>query len=188
MSRLLILPVVLLAAACGAPSTDSDAGADGGANADAGTDAGSSLTAEQQEWLTAHDAVRLTAMPTPVPALPTTHWSTTAASLAADWAARCNFMHRNPNTLGENLFASTSAMTPTAIVDDWASEKANYTYSTNTCAGVCGHYTQIVWRGSTGIGCVTQSCTTGSPFGSGPWSFTVCDYEPAGNINGRQPY
>jgi hypothetical protein len=159
---------------------------------DAGlTDAGSSgLTAEQQEWLTAHDTVRSGAMPAPSPALAATHWSTAAEPQATAWAAGCDFTHRQPNSFGENLFATTALRSPTSIVSSWASESADYTYLTNSCASgkQCGHYTQIVWRGSTGVACATQRCTTGSPFGAGTWFLTVCNYEPPGNVVGQSPY
>ncbi len=117
-------------------------------------------------------------------------WSETAAALAADWAARCEFKHRDPNTLGENLSAGTGERSITSVVNDWASEERDYTYSTNACAAgkQCGHYTQIIWRSSVGVGCAIARCTTGSPFGSGAWSFIVCNYEPAGNFIGQKPY
>ena len=171
-------PALVLLALCACAGTPTPA-ADGGLTPTA-----------QQEWVAAHHAVRAAAMPAPSPALPEVHWSDSAASLAADWAARCDFTHRDPNSLGENLFASTSAKTPRVLVEGWAAEQANYTYLTNTCAAgkVCGHYTQLVWRQSVGIGCVTQPCTTNSPFGGGGWFFTVCDYDPAGNYTGQSPY
>ena len=28
-------------------------------------------------------------------------------------------------------------------VASWVNEKKDYTYSTNSCSGVCGHYTQV---------------------------------------------
>ena len=174
--------VLLLLAGCGAP-TAPDAGQDAGA-----LDAGPS--AFQQQLLTAHDTIRANATPAPSPALPAMHWSANAQGLAEDWAARCNFTHRDPNSLGENLSAATSEQTPTSVVNDWASEKADYTWATDTCrlGQQCGHYTQIVWRSSVGLGCAQQRCTTGSPFGSGTWFFFVCNYDPAGNFIGQKPY
>lgn len=187
MTRTLLFAALALVACGESPPPGTDAGT----TDDAGVDAGTTLTTEQQEWVTAHNAVRA-AVSNPVPAtsLPDVTWNQSAANLASDWAARCDFMHRDPNTLGENIFASTNSRTPTQVVNSWAAEKANYTYATNSCAvgQACGHYTQIVWRASTGIGCATQTCTTGSPFGSGAWSFTVCNYAPAGNIVGQRPY
>jgi len=52
----------------------------------------------------------------------------------------------------------------------------------------CGHCTQIIWKATTGVGCAHVSCTTSSPFGSGIWDYSVCDYTPAGNYVGQRPY
>jgi hypothetical protein len=64
----------------------------------------------------------------------------------------------------------------------WAGERPNYTYDTNSCAPnkVCGHYTQVVWANTTGVGCGTAS--------QGTWTVWYCDYVPAGNITGQRPY
>lgn len=173
----------MLLGGCGVTPSAPDAGQDAGA-------AAAGLSAFQQALITAHDAIRANAMPAPTPALSAMQWSASAQALAEDWAARCNFMHRDPNSLGENLSAATQEQTPTAVVNDWASEKADYTWATDTCRSgrQCGHYTQVVWRSSIRLGCAQQRCTTGSPFGSGAWFFFVCDYDPAGNFVGQKPY
>ncbi len=163
----------------------------GGINPGGGdTDGGQQLSALAKETLTAHNAIRAAAMPVPEPALPDLKWNNDAALLALDWALQCKWQHRDPNSLGENIFASTNSTTITQVVNTWAGEGANYDYATNTCTGtnVCGHYTQLVWRGTTSVGCAIQQCETGSPFGSGTWFFAVCDYAPAGNIIGNKPY
>ncbi len=115
--------------------------------------------------------------------------------LAENWAARCDFQHHDPNSLGENLSAGTheyGAAEVVTVVTDWASESADYTYASSTCrAGrSCGHYTQVVWRSSVGLGWAQQQqrCTTNSPFGAGTWFFVVCDSDPAGNFIGQRPY
>lgn len=173
----------------GAGATGGGAGATGGGTGSTGGGAGG-LTTWEQDVLATHNQVRANAMPTPSPALPVMSWSATAATQARDWASRCNFQHRNPNTLGENLFASTNERTGAAVVNDWASEVADYTYASNSCrlGKACGHYTQIVWRSSVGLGCAQQRCTTGSPFGGGTWFLVVCNYDPAGNFTGQKPY
>lgn len=155
-----------------------------------GADAGPQLSALATEALAAHNAVRDAATPTPEPALPALTWNNDAALLALDWALRCQWQHRDPNSLGENIFASTNAVTITQAVNTWASEAVGYDYATNSCAtgDVCGHYTQLVWRSTTSVGCAVQQCTTGSPFGSGDWWFVVCDYAPPGNFVGTKPY
>jgi hypothetical protein len=132
-------------------------------------------------------------MPVPAPPLVPLTWDTGAATVAASWAANCVYMHNaNRGNYGENIYASTNAATPTDAITLWAAEAADYTYATNTCAAgkACGHYTQIVWRGSTAVGCASALCHTGSPFtGFGTdWTFFVCDYSPPGNYVGMKPY
>ena len=75
----------------------------------------------------------------------------------------------------------------------WASEAPDYDYASNTCNAppdrTCGHYTQIVWRSSTLVGCAYARCTQNSPFSGFPtWDFWVCDYSPPGNWVGQRPY
>jgi pathogenesis-related protein 1 len=146
------------------------------------------------QWVIAHNQARAAAMPTPSPALPALTWNGSAATVAANWAAQCQYMHNaGRGNLGENIAAATGGShTPTSITQLWTSEAANYNYAANTCAAgkVCGHYTQVVWRTTTSLGCAMQTCTINCPFTScvgGMWSFWVCDYSPPGN-NGNRPY
>lgn len=48
--------------------------------------------------------------------------------------------------------------------------------------GSWGHFSQIVWKATTGVGCATQYCATleGATFTN---YFTVCNYYPAGKID-----
>ena len=137
-----------------------------------------------------HNLVRAGVNPQPATAIPALTWDTTVAAAAQVVANACAFQHSG-NGYGENIYAAAGQTpTPAGVVGDWASEKANYTYSTNTCASgkTCGHYTQVVWRNSLRLGCAQKTCTTGSPFSGFPtWQFWVCDYSPAGN-NGQKPY
>jgi hypothetical protein len=43
-----------------------------------------------------------------------------------------------------------------------------------------GHFSQVVWDGSTGIGCAAVLCPDGSIFNGFETWFTVCNYFPAG--------
>lgn len=122
-------------------------------------------------------------------------WDPGAAAVARGWAAQCNWSHNPNRDGGENNYAAEAESTPVTItgtdaVDDWASEVSSYVYPDSTeCGGACGHYTQLVWRQTTGVGCAVQQCTTGSP--GAPtfpdWAFVVCDYTPAGNYP-QAPY
>ncbi len=80
-------------------------------------------------------------------------------------------------------------------------ELANYCVSCNRVAplaavccvcsgGMCGHYTQIVWRSTQKLGCGIKVCTKNSPFGASfpTWTYVVCNYQPPGNIIGQKPY
>lgn len=155
---------------------------------------GNNTSEFQQEVLDAHNAVRAGATPAPSEALPPLTWSAEAAAVAEKWARECRFEHNaNRGRLGENLAAATPDMwTMEQVVRDWASEAKDYDYASNTCAQgkVCGHYTQLVWRGTTGVGCATRTCTENSPFGARfpTWQLWVCNYTPPGNIVGERPY
>jgi len=189
-----LMTLALGGAACS--STDGSTGdGGGGGGGGGGTDlAMSTGNADVDAWLAAHNGVRSGAMPAPSPALPALTWNAAAAQVAATWAAGCNFSHNNGRgNYGENIYANTgSSATPSGVVSSWASEAANYDYANNSCATgkVCGHYTQLVWRATTSVGCAIQSCTANCPFSrcvNGSWNLVVCDYSPPGNSGGR-PY
>ncbi len=167
-----------------------------GGGPDGGTlpDGGSSDTAFAREILSAHNNVRISATnPVPNPPLAVLQWSDSAASTAQAWADKCEPSH-NPNlkNLGENIaFATPNALTTAGVVQGWAAEAANYNHGTNACAPgkVCGHYTQLVWRSTTHVGCATRVCEKNSPFsGFSRWQLWVCNYSPPGNFVGQRPY
>jgi hypothetical protein len=140
-------------------------------------------------WLQAHNAVRSSAQPPPSPPLAPLGWSAPAATVALGWSKNCVWEHNaNRGDFGENISAATYELTPDAVVTGWADEAAGYDYASNGCSSVCGHYTQLVWRDTTSVGCAVNRCTTGSPFGSSTWYFAVCDYSPPGNYVGEKPY
>jgi pathogenesis-related protein 1 len=111
-----------------------------------------------------------------------------ARSYAAQRQGDCNLVHSGggPNRYGENLFWGSSGKDWTAsdAVGAWVGEKPNYNYNSNSCAAgkVCGHYTQVVWRKSTAIGCARVVCNNGRGV------FITCNYNPPGNYAGEKPY
>jgi pathogenesis-related protein 1 len=152
------------------------------------------VTPFARDMLAAHNEARATARPAPKPPLPSLQWSAEAAKVAEAWAARCTFEHNaERGAFGENLAAATPGAWKTAdVVKDWAGEAAHYELGRNACARgkVCGHYTQLVWRNTTHVGCAKRTCTKNSPFGKDfpTWDFWVCNYSPPGNVMGQKPY
>ena len=153
--------------------------------------------AGQREIVAAHNRWRAAVG---VPALV---WSERLAAQAAAWAGTlreqyaCTPRHSPDNArerTGENLFWASPVLwsdgrrapqtiAPAAVVDDWGGESRDYDPAGNSCAPgkACGHYTQVVWRGTREVGCAQALCRDGSQV----W---VCNYAPAGNLVGRRPY
>lgn len=49
-----------------------------------------------------------------------------------------------------------------------------------------GHFSQIVWKGTTHVGCATVMCNgLGNVDSSSSLPFTVCNYSPPGNYDGE---
>ncbi|KAJ0963344.1 hypothetical protein J5N97_028466 [Dioscorea zingiberensis] len=114
-------------------------------------------------------------------------WDTTVVAYAQNYANQrigdCQLVHSG-GPYGENIFWGSGAeFTAADAVNSWVSEKQYYDYASNTCAAgkVCGHYTQVVWKSSTSIGCAGVKCNNGA-------IFIICNYKPAGNIIGQRPY
>jgi pathogenesis-related protein 1 len=198
----------------GLAGTGAQDGGMAGTGMDAGTDAGMPTGSDPEtgrcKGITAmHNLVRANASnPTPNPALPPLTWSVdlakTAQAYAEKLAAQCSNSpaHSMAPGLGENLAASFGAtMSAQQAVDGWAGEKACWTYgdfgTTDACnaqcasqmhSDGCGHYTQIIWRDTTQLGCGVASCGSGA----GLKDYWICNYSPQGNIvyqpTARPPY
>lgn len=119
-------------------------------------------------------------------------WSEELATEAQAWADElakrgCEMEHR-PHTgkwgtvHGENIFwAYNMDVNPKTVVDSWADERKFYQPATGKCkGGVCGHYTQIVWKDTRQVGCGMAKC--------GAEEIWVCNYDPPGNYVGEKAY
>jgi pathogenesis-related protein 1 len=129
-------------------------------------------------------------------------YSPELAASAQAWANelkqtnQCRMRHSSPQgRYGENLYWASALVwsdgrrelqkVPSAKpVDSWGSEKRDYNHAKNSCTPgkMCGHYTQMVWRTSTKVGCAMAVC------GDSQEQVWVCQYQPAGNVEGRKPY
>jgi pathogenesis-related protein 1 len=150
--------------------------------------------AEQSEMVAAHNQWRQEA------GVPELKWSASLATTAQGWANNlkqnqgCNMTHSNTRGIGENLYWASALMysdgkrelqpvSATKVTESWGSEKQHYDYANNTCASghVCGHYTQVVWKITTEVGCAKAVCGDHTQV----W---VCNYSPPGNWRGQKPY
>ncbi|XP_052706706.1 GLIPR1-like protein 1 [Crassostrea angulata] len=112
-------------------------------------------------------------------------WSNELADLAWSHAVTCSFGHNNPqssifNYVGQNIASSDPRISAKEIVKMWDNEKSKYNYYSNTCSGICGHYTQVNWANTEYVGCAVVDCSFGS--------FYVCNYGEGGNFNNARPY
>jgi uncharacterized protein YkwD len=105
-----------------------------------------------QAMLDAHNAIRARV------GVPPLVWSDQLAQLAQDWGdhliATGSFGHPPNNRYGENIYTISGRITsPAQVVGYWAGEARGYDVRSNTCSGVCGQYTQIVWGTTKAVGC-----------------------------------
>lgn len=133
------------------------------------------------EFLNLHNLARTHAH------LPPYVWDLKLEQYARDYAAKrsadCSLTHSD-GPYGENLFwGGGGEWTPKDAVKLWIKEHKYYDVKKNTCkpGKVCGHYTQIVWRDSTRLGCAFGQCKNGDTFG-------ICSYDPPGNYIGELPF
>ncbi|XP_028794395.1 basic form of pathogenesis-related protein 1-like [Neltuma alba] len=134
-----------------------------------------------QDYVNAHNAARSQV------GVPNIAWDETVAAFARNYAnqrkADCRLVHSGGGgKYGENLASSSADLTGTDAMKLWVAEKKYYDYNSNSCVGgVCGHYTQVVWKTSVRLGCAKVRCDNGG-------TFIGCNYAPPGNYVGQRPY
>jgi hypothetical protein len=113
-------------------------------------------------------------------------WNNKLAEFAAEWATQkgkqgCKMVHRPNNQYGENLFWSLGMdFDPAYAVDQWGAEKYDYNDElVGQEKAMVGHYTQMVWRTTTEVGCAAYQCSEKI--------LIVCNYNPPGNYMGQHP-
>lgn len=121
-------------------------------------------------------------------------WNDSLAQSAQRWAdylaSSGRFEHspedeKHPE--GENLWAGTKGYySPEAMVDAWVREKRYFhagVFPNNSSTGRVedvGHYTQLVWRATSDVGCAKAS--------DAQEDILVCRYSEAGNYIGERPF
>jgi uncharacterized protein YkwD len=131
------------------------------------------LSADAQALLDSHNRVRAQHCAAPLT------WSPRLASAAQAWANSlraqgCKFGHSG-GKYGENLAAGTSGtLDGEAVTAMWYDEHKQYSFRNGGFSMDTGHFTQVVWRGTTQMGCATTSCNN--------MDIWVCEYDPPGNV------
>ena len=198
--RAAVAIIALATFACGADDVPTGGDAGGDPDAPVATDGRPGIDAPTNPGeppglaglVAAHNAARAEV------GVPPLVWDPALAAIADAWVRQCHDVdapiglvdHNDgrstgyPTYVGENIYGSSGQASGTAAVGSWVSEKQYYHYPANTCDSgqICGHYTQVVWRATTKVGCALYTCP-GLRYGS----TVVCNYGPGGNSGGL-PY
>lgn len=124
--------------------------------------------------------------------LPALRWNAGLAQEAAHWSQRLAGSNRLQHTAGgsgqgENIWMGTAGrFAPERMIGAWLEEKAHFTRGTfpqvsrtGRWADV-GHYTQMVWRATSEVGCAIARGRQADVL--------VCRYAEPGNVVGRVPF
>lgn len=108
---------------------------------------------------------------------PSLKWNETLATYAQNWSNGCEFKHSH-GLYGENLGYGHNSWKQ--LVDDWYNEVNDYSYLLPGFSAATGHFTQLVWKSTTSVGCGVQTCDN---LFKGAKLYT-CSYSPHGNVIG----
>ena len=117
--------------------------------------------------------------------------ATTARAYAEEMANTRKFAHahqvQGPGREGENLWTGTRyAYAYPEMIGHWVAERKDFVNGVTPAFSRTGkyedvpHYTQIVWRNSTAVGCAMASNERDD--------YLVCRYSPPGNVVGERSY
>lgn len=111
--------------------------------------------------------------------VPPLAYNETLSSFADDYLSGmsgCDFEHSG-GPFGENLAIGCSDVT--GCVGLWGDERSLYDFGSPGFDKSTGHFTQLVWKNTTDVGCGRKWCGQKSRW------YLVCEYWPRGNILGR---
>ncbi|MCJ1281922.1 hypothetical protein MMC26_001245 [Xylographa opegraphella] len=106
-------------------------------------------------------------------------WNDSLAAYAADYAGNCHWQHSGGPS-GENLAQGYTNVTD--AVDAWGDERNEYDFGSPGFSEATGHFTQLVWKATTTVGCGRMLCDGTNDVAG--W-YVVCEYYPPGNVIGE---
>ncbi len=127
----------------------------------------------REEWLSSHNSYRSLHESTPL------QWSKALAESAGDYAATCPTTH-STSGYGENIAWASYVQTPGNVVERWYREESGYAYEHPGFSPGIGHFTQLVWKETSQVGCGCRSDCSGRYR-----DVCVCHYTPPGNYQNR---
>ncbi|EGG08311.1 uncharacterized protein MELLADRAFT_55678 [Melampsora larici-populina 98AG31] len=133
---------------------------------------------DEYRWVVSHNKVRAKYGVQPLA------WDHGLARSAKQCTQTCVWKHTSNDVFGENIAAGQPTIE--SVVDAWVNgptEKGAYVPSNP----VDSHFTQVVWKDSTKVGCALTSCSvvSGSGLPQSPVLFWACEYDPPGNVEGE---
>ncbi|KAI0832648.1 CAP domain-containing protein [Trametes gibbosa] len=133
---------------------------------------------ERQQYLDQHNSVRQNFNAPPL------IWSDDLQQKAQDYAGQCRLQHSNGafGPLGENLAAATGNFDTEAAVNLFVSDMNQF----DPDHVVFSHFTQVVWKSTTQVGCGVALCDNVFPGRKGKATYHVCFYDPVGNVVGQE--
>ncbi|VDM21075.1 unnamed protein product [Hydatigera taeniaeformis] len=151
---------------------------------------------DRKSILEFHTAIREQVRP-PASNMMLMKYSKKLENLAKKWVRQCRYAHTDPNQhpeykgVGQNIAAS-GGVVPTIrwLANLWKTQAKYYNYSNNSCLPLktCQHYTQMVWAGSSHLGCAVKRCDRMKPTWFPPVYYLVCQYWPTGIFKEHRPY
>jgi len=123
---------------------------------------------DDQKCLDAHNQFRASH------GAPALTWNQDMANYARDNTQDCN-MHHTGGPYGENLAFGYGDVV--AAVTAWYDEKSQYDAGNPGFQMATGHFTQLIWKATTEIGCYNRQC--------GGSQYLMCEYVTPGNVVGN---
>ncbi|KAI0720342.1 CAP domain-containing protein [Cerioporus squamosus] len=136
------------------------------------------ISVNKHVYLDAHNAVRAQFGASPLA------WSDDLQAKAQGYAEQCQLKHSDGalGQVGENLAAATGIFSEQQAVALFTQDKDQF----NRRDIVMSHFTQVVWKSTTQLGCGIALCPGLFGDRKGTATYHVCLYDPVGNVVGEE--